>query len=78
MRAALEWAFASDEAADRRVGAEIAALSMPLWLESSLHAEARLWAHQALNIAGLETRHEMMLQVALGTVLLKTEAASNV
>jgi predicted ATPase/DNA-binding winged helix-turn-helix (wHTH) protein len=78
LRAALEWAFASDEAADRRVGAEIAALSMPLWLESSLHAEARLWAHQALNIAGLETRHEMMLQIALGTVLLKTEAASNV
>jgi hypothetical protein len=50
---------------------------MPLWLESSLYAEARLWAHQALNIAGLETRHEMMLQIALGTVLLKTEAASD-
>ena len=45
---------------------------------SSLHAEARLWAHQALNIAGLDARHEMMLQIALGTVLLKTEAASDV
>ncbi len=75
IRAALQWSLGSDrtDAADIAAGAGLAAASMPLWLESSLHAECQQWAERALAVAGIhDSVQECILQVALGTVLLTT------
>lgn len=75
VRAALQWSLASGDAAadDIALGVTLAAASMPLWLESSLHTECRQWAERALAAAGShDARQDMVLQVARGGVLLST------
>jgi predicted ATPase/DNA-binding winged helix-turn-helix (wHTH) protein len=81
VRAALHHGLGSsgDAAAERALGVRLAAGSMVLWLELSLHAEARQWAERALaptddpQVAP-DPGYEMVLQVALGSTLLHTEA----
>ena len=75
VRAALHWSLAGTEtdAGDLAVGAALAADSMPLWLESSLHPECEQWAGRALAIHSIHgTPRERLLQVARGTALLTT------
>ena len=75
VRAALHWSLgaADADADDLAVGAALAADSMPLWLEASLHPECHQWAGRALAVHGiLGTPRERLLQVARGTALLTT------
>lgn len=77
VRAALQCSLATPDAdpADTEVGVQLAAASMPLWLEASLHAEGRRWAERALATGMAQPDQEQALQIALGTVLLHTEAS---
>ncbi len=75
VRAALHWSLGGSEtdADDLAVGAALAADSMPLWLEASLHPECQQWAGRALAVRGIQdTPRERLLQVARGTALLST------
>ena len=70
IRAALAWAFAPG--GDAAVGVAIAADSVPVWLELSLLSECHVWKEKAvanLDAAGRGTRHEVVLQAALGISL---------
>ncbi len=66
VRAALEWAFSP--AGDRKLGARLAAASVPMFLELSLLRECHRWVELAmseLDPAERGTHHEMNLQAAL-------------
>jgi len=69
LRAALDWAYASD--GDAGIGVALTAAAAPLWMRLSLHKECRSRAKQALGALGTEeTRHPreaMRLHAALGT-----------
>jgi len=67
IRVALEWAF---EAGDADIGVALAAASVPLWTMLSILGECRDLVDRALRHlakgAQRQTRHEMLLQAALG------------
>lgn len=73
LRAALAWAFAP--AGDTALGVALAAASVPLWLELSLLTECHVWTARAVASLddGRGTRHEMVLQAALGVSLMFTK-----
>jgi len=74
IRAALAWAFGPG--GDTSIGLTLAAASAPVWLHMSLLTECHNWMGKGLDhldAAGRGTRHEMVLQTALGVSLMFTE-----
>ena len=73
LRAALNWAFASD--GDAAVGVALAAAGADFWAAVSLVAEACKWSGTALARIGAAagTRSEMILQCSLGMSLIFTK-----
>jgi predicted ATPase/DNA-binding winged helix-turn-helix (wHTH) protein len=79
LRAALQWGFAPDgdprPTDDQSIAADLAAASMPLWSELSLHTECRQWTERALLVADTPgTPREMVLLATYGNSLLNTGA----
>ena len=77
VRAALEWAFS--QAGDKRLGARLAAASVPMFLDLSLLRECYRWVELALSSLEPEergTRQEMALQAALSTAGMFTQGNS--
>ena len=74
VRAALEWAFSSE--GDPDLGVSLTVVAVPLWLQLSLMEECRKHVERAVATAkpqaGQETRREMQLAAALGSVLVYT------
>ena len=78
IRAALNWAFASDN--DRSTAVALAAASVPIWLDMSLLTECHVWTGKALEFletADRGTRREMVLQTEFGLALMFTQGMSN-
>ena len=78
IRAALNWAFASDD--DRSTAVALAAASAPIWLDMSLLTECHVWMGKALDFleaADRGTRREMVLQTEFGLSLMFTQGMSN-
>ena len=78
VRAALDRCFA--EGGDRVLGIELAAAAAPLFIETSLLGECRLWTERALaqlDAAERGTRIEMELQAGLGHSLMLTNRNSD-
>jgi predicted ATPase/DNA-binding winged helix-turn-helix (wHTH) protein len=69
LRAALDWAYASE--GDAGIGVALTVAAVPLWLRLSLHKECRSRTKQALAALGSkgsqDPREEMKLHTALGT-----------
>jgi predicted ATPase/DNA-binding winged helix-turn-helix (wHTH) protein len=78
IRAALNWAFASDD--DRSSAVALAAASAPIWLDMSLLTECHVWTGKALDFleaADRGTRREMVLQTEFGLSLMFTQGMSD-
>ena len=73
LRAALNWAFASD--GDAALGVALAATGADFWVAVSLVAESCKWSAMALARLGAAagTRWEMILQCSLGMSLIFTK-----
>ena len=75
IRAALNWAFASDANFD--IAAELTTAAIPLWTHLSLNAECRSYVERALSHQppGMDTNmgRDMRLFAALGATLIYTE-----
>jgi non-specific serine/threonine protein kinase len=73
LRAALNWAFASD--GDAALGVALAATGADFWVAVSLVAESCKWSATALARIGAAagTRWEMILQCSLGMSLIFTK-----
>lgn len=77
IRAALAWCFS--ESGDSKLGVELSAASVSLFLRMSLLSECRHWAAQAIDALDATTRStasEVELQAALGLSLMFTESNS--
>ncbi|WP_316169024.1 MULTISPECIES: ATP-binding protein [unclassified Bradyrhizobium] len=75
LRTALDWAFASPETS--RVGLELTIGATPLWIAVSALEECRNHVQRALSWllrqSDIDERHELLLQVALGTSTMWTK-----
>lgn len=77
VRAALEWCFGHN--GDPKVGVELAAAAVPVFLEMSLLPECHRWSERALLALGDAERggrEEMQLQASLGLSLMFTRGHS--
>jgi predicted ATPase len=78
LRAALDWAFSPG--GDVLTGVALTAAAVPLWVRLSLMEECRRRVERALSAvergASEDARREMRLQIALGTSLINTTAAT--
>jgi predicted ATPase/DNA-binding winged helix-turn-helix (wHTH) protein len=78
IRTALAWAFGPE--GDASIGMPLAAVSARVWLEMSLLSECSGWTGKALaslDAADRGTRHEMLLQAALGFSLMATKGLTS-